>query len=68
MMDMWTTNYLSPVLEQQQNIEMISGSIEDGLTTLKLVFKIVLSIFSLQITPPPQLPLLSLEMVGISMI
>jgi len=35
MMDMWTTNYLSPVLESRQNIDIISGEQEDGFTTLK---------------------------------
>jgi len=35
MMDMWATNYLQPVLETQQNIEILDGSLEDGMTTLK---------------------------------
>lgn len=34
-MDMWTTNYLNPVLENQQDIENASGKTEDGFTTLK---------------------------------
>ena len=34
LMDMWTTNYLSPVLEPSQNIEDQHGVIEDGFTKL----------------------------------
>ena len=34
-MDMWTTNYLNPILEPSQDITDMSGSLEDGVTTLR---------------------------------
>jgi hypothetical protein len=34
-MDMWTTNYLNPILEPSQDISDMSGTLEDGFATLK---------------------------------
>ena len=34
MMDMWTTNYLTPVLESKQDIFDMSGKLENGVTTI----------------------------------
>jgi len=34
-MDMWTTNYLNPILDSRQDITDMSGSLEDGKTTLR---------------------------------
>ena len=34
-MDMWTTNYLSPILEPKQDITDMSGSLVEGVTHLK---------------------------------
>jgi len=34
-MDMWTTNYLSPILEPKQDITGMSGTFVDGVTTIK---------------------------------
>ena len=34
-MDMWTTNYLNPILEPSQDITDMSGTLEDGVTTLR---------------------------------
>ena len=33
-MDMWTTNYLNPVLENKQDIFDMSGKLENGVTTI----------------------------------
>ena len=33
-MDMWTTNYLQPILEDNQNIFDMSGVLVDGVTTI----------------------------------
>ena len=33
-MDMWTTNYLNPVLENSQDIFDMSGKLENGVTTI----------------------------------
>ena len=35
LMDMWTTNYLSPILEPRQDITDKSGSLVEGVTHLK---------------------------------
>ena len=34
-MDMWTTNYLNPILEPSQDIADMSGALVDGFATLK---------------------------------
>jgi len=34
-MDMWTTNYLNPILESKQDITDMSGTLEDDVTTLR---------------------------------
>ena len=33
-MDMWTTNYLAPVLEDKQHVDDMSGVLVDGVTTI----------------------------------
>jgi len=34
-MDMWTTNYLNPILEPSQDITDLSGELVDGVTTIR---------------------------------
>ena len=34
-MDMWTTGYLNPILEANQDIKNAEGKVEDGVTTIK---------------------------------
>jgi len=34
-MDMWITNYLNPILESRQDITDMSGTLEDGVTTIR---------------------------------
>eukprot|EP00092_Neocalanus_flemingeri_P024776 GFUD01026865.1.p1 GENE.GFUD01026865.1~~GFUD01026865.1.p1 ORF type:complete len:678 (-),score=153.52 GFUD01026865.1:380-2230(-) len=34
-MDMWTTNYLNPILESSQDISNMSGELVDGVTTIR---------------------------------
>ena len=34
-MDMWTTGYLAPILENSQDLSKTEGKIEDGILTLK---------------------------------
>ena len=34
-MDMWTTNYLQPLLEKSQDISDMSGDLVDGVTTIR---------------------------------
>ena len=34
-MDMWTTGYLNPILENNQDVSKQEGKIEDGITTMK---------------------------------